>query len=108
MGDLTERSHCYAVGALAHLAGEVTVLDGKIVATRVDPSGKPTSDSTKVQDAEATMLVAAYVAKWSEQRIDKDVAPDAMEAFLRSKAREAGLDVSKPFPFFDRRRACRT
>ena len=99
VGDLAEQPHCYAVGALAQLAGEVTILDGKIVATRVDASGKPTTKTTQAKDDKATVPVAAYVAKWSKHPVGKDVAPDAMEAFLRSEARKAGLDVSKPFPF---------
>ena len=99
LGDMTERPHCYAVGALADLAGEVTVFDGKIVVTRVDEVGRPVTDADKPKDDKAAMLVAAYVTRWNEHRIADDIAPKALERFLRGAAREAGLDVSKPFPF---------
>ena len=36
LGDLTTRSHCYGVGALAELGGEITIVDGQIVVTRSD------------------------------------------------------------------------
>jgi acetolactate decarboxylase len=99
LGELTKRSHCYAVGALEGLAGEVTVLDGKIVVTRVDEAGRPVADSAEPKDAQAAMLVAAYVSRWSERRIDDSVSTEEFESFLRRSARAAGLDVSKPFPF---------
>jgi len=99
LGELTERSHCYAVGALEGLAGEVTVLDGEVVVTRVDETGRPVTNSAEPKDARAAMLVAAYVGRWSERRIDDSVSPEELESYLRRSAREAGLDVSKPFPF---------
>jgi hypothetical protein len=99
LGDVTARPHCYGVGALAGLAGEVTIVDGQIVITRVDQAGQPAVGSSGLQDSKAAMLVAAYVPRWTEQRIAKDIPADAFERFLRNTAHEAGLDVSKPFPF---------
>jgi acetolactate decarboxylase len=99
LGDLTERLHCYAVGALAGLEGEVTVFDGETVATRVDEAGRPTANSSNPKEEKAAMLVAAYVARWDDHRIAEEVSPEALEPFLRSAAEKAGLDVSKPFPF---------
>lgn len=85
LGDLTEQPHCYAVGALAQLAGKVTILDGKIVATRVDTSGKPKTETTKAEDDKATMLVAAYVAKWSERRVDSQGEGPSDRHFCRGR-----------------------
>ena len=45
LGDLTKTAHCYGVGALAWLAGEITVLDGRLMVSRVDQAGQPKTDS---------------------------------------------------------------
>jgi acetolactate decarboxylase len=99
LGDMVQRPHCYAVGALAELAGEVTIVDGRILVTRAVQDGQPATGSAGSQNRQATMLVAAYVPEWTERQIAEAIAPDALERFLRQTALEVGLDVSKPFPF---------
>jgi alpha-acetolactate decarboxylase len=99
LGDLVSQPNCLAVGALEQLAGEVTVCDGKIIATLVSATGQP---ETIVQGAErrkATMLVAAYVPSWKKTLVDHDVTAADFEKFVLEEATKAGLDVSKPFPF---------
>jgi alpha-acetolactate decarboxylase len=99
LGDLTKTAHCYAVGALAGLAGEITIIDGQFVVSRVDRAGQPTTDSEEPGEHEATMLVAAYVPSWTERRIERDVPAEELESFVRAAAQEAGIDTAKPFPF---------
>lgn len=98
LGELTRQPHCYAVGALAGLNGEVTIVEGEIVASSVGSAGTPVSPR-KPHETSATMIAAAYVPRWVETTIDRDVDPDGWEPFLRQVAAEHGLDTSKPFPF---------
>lgn len=99
LGDLTKTAHCYGVGALAGLAGEITVLDGRLMVSRVDQAGQPKTDSKEPEEHKAAMLVAAYVPSWTQRRIERDVPAEELESFLRAAAQEAGFDTAKPFPF---------
>lgn len=99
LGDLTKTAHCYGVGALAGLAGEITILDGQLMVSRVDQAGRPTTDSKEQGERKAAMLVAAYVPSWTERRIERDVPAEGLESFLRAAAQQAGFDTAKPFPF---------
>jgi alpha-acetolactate decarboxylase len=99
LGDLTKTDHCYGVGAVAGLAGEITIIDGQLVVSRVDQAGQPTTDSKQQQRCEAAMLVAAYVPSWTQQRIENDIPAEQLESFLRAAAQAAGFDTAKPFPF---------
>ena len=87
----------WGLGAVAGLQGEVLIWDGQPwvaaaeadkVALKVDPG------------AQATLLVAAQVERWTEVAIPKRVTTQAkFEAFLAKAAAKAGLDVAAPFPF---------
>lgn len=98
LGELIQKPHCHAVGALAGLSGEVTIVDGRIVASRVAETGLPLAPPKPPEQA-ATMIAAAYVPTWREQKIDRDIAPDEFEQFLRKSAADAGLNPARPFPF---------
>lgn len=90
-----------AVGALAGLAGEITVDGGTVhLAEVVDPTspdGLRVRDS--VTDEEATLLVLAEVAAWSVHALPDVDDLTALERVVRSTADAAGIDVNKPFPF---------
>lgn len=98
LGKLVKKPHCYAVGALAGLTGEATIVDGQVIATCVE-SGLPVAVSGKPKDRRAASLAAAYVPKWVERKIDRDVSAKELERFVHDAASEAGLDPSKPFPY---------
>lgn len=88
----------YAVGALAGLRGEVTIVDGQVWVARA----VGTESSCRLLgagDTEATLLVAAQVPRWTMHPVDADVPADEVDAFVRTTAARAGLDVSRPFPF---------
>ena len=101
LGDTVARPHCYAVGALADLAGEVTIVDGNVIVTRADEHRRPVTQAAdpKLHEEEAAMLATAYVSGWTEQRVPEDVTNHELERFLAGAARQAGLDPTRPFPF---------
>jgi acetolactate decarboxylase len=89
------------VGALAQLAGEITIVDGRLILTGVDDNGGPTAKffEPPPPERQAAMLVAAYVPRWAEYEISRDVVAKDFESMLSKMAGQAGLDPSKPFPF---------
>lgn len=98
LADLRQ-SGTYAVGAVAALAGEITIVDGQVwVAAAHD--GTAHCKTLESGDAtEATLLVAAQVPSWSHHSITADVPATEVDGYLRKIAAAAGLDITKPFPF---------
>jgi acetolactate decarboxylase len=105
-GDLTPRArlqaladvpHLYALGPLAGLQGEVTVIDGApLVTTR--PGG--TMRVEQSFDHRACFLVHAEVPRW--QWIDQETELEAwadLAPLVRRAAADAGLDAADPVPF---------
>lgn len=85
LAQLTQKPNCYAVGALAGLEGEVTIVDGDVIASCVDRSGRPVSPGKPLEQS-ATTIAAAYVPRWMETNIDRHVDADALEPFIRQAA----------------------
>jgi ubiquinone/menaquinone biosynthesis C-methylase UbiE len=101
LGDAIMRPNCYAVGALADLAGEITMIDGKVIVTRADENHRPVTQAAdpELYEEEAAMLATAYVPRWTEHPVPEDVASHELEKFLAAAAHRAGLDPTRPFPF---------
>jgi alpha-acetolactate decarboxylase len=90
---------CYAVGALADLAGEVTVDDGVVYVERC-PGATPglgtfPPDSPLPQDPQATLLSVARVAAWRDLPLADAVDDAALTAALRAAVGEP----QQPVPF---------
>lgn len=98
--DLAEvaRPGVWGVGALAELRGEITIADGEVWLSEGSPSGA-TTVRTRAPAAEATFLYVADVERWVEVPVEEDVDPSVLDAFVAERAREAGLDPARPFPF---------
>jgi alpha-acetolactate decarboxylase len=96
---LVERPHFYGVAALANLEGEATILDGKVIVTRVDGKGRLETDKTAPLDSSATLLIGAYVPSWTEHKIAASVEPDELDQFLADAAAKAGIKTAKPIVF---------
>lgn len=105
-GDLTSRAdlrrlaavpHINAVGPLAGLRGEVTVIDGVPLISIVSAGAVRVDQSF---EREACFLVHAEVPawRWLPQRETLPAWP-ALEPVLRRAAADAGLDAERPFPF---------
>ncbi len=87
----------FAIGPIAGLRGEITVLDGKpYVARVVDDQEQVVHDWTM----EVPFLVYGYVNAWSEVALPDTVTSLAeLEEWLPKVAKDYGLDMTKPFPF---------
>lgn len=97
--DLTCEPHAFAVGAMAGLDGEVTVIDGEVWITRV-AKGRPVTFGPHAAPADrATLLVSSHVSAWRSMTLPAAAAGEALEAMIEHSARENGLDTSRPFPF---------
>jgi len=89
--------HMYAVGAIAGMRGEVTVLDGTAWLALGDrDSGRATAG---IADEGAALLVASYVADWSRVAIPEDIPFAELDRRIEALAAAAGMDVDIPFPF---------
>jgi hypothetical protein len=82
-----------AVGALTHVRGEVTIIDGHtVMALGPSPGCSTTVDST-------CLVAAARVARWSSEPVTEDVPDDRLRSFIAARAGVSGLDLGAAFPF---------
>jgi alpha-acetolactate decarboxylase len=90
-----------AVGALAGLEGEVTILDGKVWVARPDGDGVQISGPSASPSDQATLLTVASVARWDrvELTMEKSATGAKLEALIEQTARDHGVDTTRPFPF---------
>ncbi len=91
----------FAVGASAGLAAEITVVAGTAhMAEVVDPdSAAGLRLRAPAAGEQATLLLLANVAAWSEHPLPALSDLAALEASLRTIAVANDIDVSRPFPF---------
>ena len=89
--------HTIAIGALAGLAGEITVLNGVVHVATFD-NGELNSGPSQ-NGARATLLVMAEVPAWREQDLPALADFSSVEQAVRTAALKAGIDVTQPFPF---------
>lgn len=87
-----------AVGPVAGLDGEVTVIDGVVSVARVRGDEIITSDDLSAQ---ASFLVWSEVEAWAPPvELGVSVADQAeLERVLEDIAFDLGIDVAEPFPF---------
>ena len=95
--DLEGRKGLYAMGPVDGLDGEITVFDSRPYITKVRGSGY-VMDSTFKHGA--FFLVWTEQSKWTDVPVPDDVKDYVdLQRFVKSRARAAGIDVTKPFPF---------
>lgn len=89
----------YALGALADLAGEITVIGGR--AHLAFPEGKEDSRTEVVSStrAGACLLVTAQVQEWHSVTTRHPIRFEELDEAVGSLAAEAGLDADDRFPF---------
>ncbi len=98
LAELPRTPLLYAVGPVADLGGEITVIDGRLHLARVEHGMLKTSAE---YDGRASFLVWATIPQWQEAVPlgTPAASPAELENLIEAKARRAGLDVDKPFPF---------
>lgn len=86
-----------AVGAVAHLAGEISAVDGRVYVSAPDGAGG-TATTAEAGDVAAALLVHADVRTWHpvplKTPVDSARLADAVEAALR----DAGFDLEQAIP----------
>jgi hypothetical protein len=94
LGTVMSRRPSVGVGAVSGARGEITIVDGKSIISygKLEPQPAPTDET-------AALLGTATVKEWQGVRVDSDVAPPAVQAFLAQSAKARGLDPEKSFPF---------
>lgn len=92
------KANWYAVGPVAGLDGEVTVIDGVVSVARVRGDEIIASDDLSAQ---ASFLVWSEVEAWAPPvELGVAVADQAeLERVLEDIAFDRGIDVAEPFPF---------
>ena len=94
LGPVMSRHPSTGVGAIAGARGEITVADGKLIISYGGADAAPAADAET-----AALLATGKVEGWQSVRIDADVAPPVVQAFLAQSAQAHGLDPDKSFPF---------
>lgn len=95
--DLQQYPDLYAIGAVAGLQGEITIVDSEPVVTAVDPSGAP--HPLDPATSAATLLMGQSVARWVSTELADDVAPADFDEAVRSAAAAHDVDLAEPFVF---------
>jgi acetolactate decarboxylase len=96
--DVVSQPGAIAVGALAGLGGEVTIVEGDVWVARSHGTGAHVSGPDPTAADQATLLTASHVPDWAEWPIDAAAGAD-LERQISLAASSAGLDTTKPFPF---------
>ena len=84
------------VGALEGLAGEVTILDGRALVSRIEKERMTVREARSSEMA--ALLVTAEVGDWRECQLPDSEDYDSLESNVRSALVDAGFDPGAPTP----------
>lgn len=88
----------YAVGALAGLEGEVTIVGGKVYLSH-GKGQQAAAEIVEDSDAAAALLVSARVPAWRLAKTEVPIPFDDLDDAIAALATKAGMDVNNRFPF---------
>jgi acetolactate decarboxylase len=95
--ELAARPHLFAIGPLAGLKGEITVIDGQAVIATAE--GGAIRTHTELNRG-AAFLVYTHAAMWKAMPLPPDVRTlDDLGTYLPGAAKAAGLDPDAPLAF---------
>lgn len=96
--DVIKKPHFYGVAALESLAGEATIFDGNVTLTKVKSDGTLASGKL-TPNAQAALLVGAYVDSWTKHPVADTVKSDDLDMLTEKTAKQAGININEPFMF---------
>lgn len=99
LGELLPDPQVYAVGALADLSGEVTVVGGQAYLSYSGGVGGTRTEKPIITNAGATLLVSAAVSNWQSVVTTAPIRYRDLDRAIERLARDAGIDVRERFPF---------
>ncbi len=99
LSELLEKPHFYAVGALAGLQGEISVIDSQATVTEVTEQAQAKAANEDATKRQATMLIGAYVDEWIEIGCEKDLTDTELDDWIKSEIKRNGGDVQQPLMF---------
>jgi acetolactate decarboxylase len=89
----------FAVGALAGLEGEITILDSVAYLSRAGDETTVIGSRDTHPTESATILVASEIAAWTDIRLGREVEELGFDDAIAHHAEAIGLDPDQPFPF---------
>ena len=97
--DVTGKPGAIAVGALAGLGGEITIVYGETwVARSIDGNANVTGPTTSPHD-QATLLTASHVDSWIDIPLPDGATAAQLAKMVSDTASNHGLNSTNPFPF---------
>lgn len=97
LADLPRSVGHWGMGALAGFAGEVLLVDGRLLVSRGDDSRGRTGAARP--DEQAALFAYARVTEWRTLTLDENMDQARFEAFVVAQAKALGLNTAQPFPF---------
>lgn len=93
---LIKKNNYFGIGAIENLKGEITVVDGRAIITKIASNGKlkPMTGNTK-----ATMFVGAQVKQWQQLESPKSMKKMEFEQWIVKEAALIGLSTNQAFMF---------
>lgn len=89
----------YAVGALADLAGEITIIDGTAYLSYPQGTDETRTVKSSNSNAGATLLVSSSVAEWQTVRLQNPILFEDLDDAIGELAAAAGVNTEERFPF---------
>lgn len=99
LDELLPNPDLYAVGALADLTGEVTVIQGKVYLSYPEGDDRARTEAPSRTSSGATLLVAAKVSAWSSHTTDRPIRFAELDEEIARLAAAAGMNLDERFPF---------
>ncbi len=98
LNNFTNSKDYIGIGAIEKLEGEVTIINGDVIATIVNESGEAVPLETQ-KKTQATMLIATKVKSWKEIKVDKDMSKQDFEIWLSEKVENETPQSKKSLMF---------
>ncbi len=99
LAQLTPDSQLFALGAVAGLQGEITILDGNAWLSRVSDAETVDTTASPRPEGSAALLVSARVPGWTLATVDRDIPFEDLDERIAAMATAAGLDSQGRVPF---------
>jgi alpha-acetolactate decarboxylase len=99
LATLLPNPNLYALGALADLSGEVTVVGGKAYLAYPDGADATRTEVTLETNAAATLLVVSEVPAWHVIVTERPIQFEELDEEISKVATAAGMNLDERFPF---------